>query len=110
MRKDRLGAALPDAPAIVGTWSYQHDAGARVFEKYSADSRFSLRLPFQARQDRYEVSGDVLTLEWEGAPPENNAFRIEGGELQLTPEGEEVRRYGRQGDAAWYRIPDAGSG
>ncbi len=58
----RVGAPLPDAAAIVGTWSYTHYTGGAAYEMYTPGGKMVLMVPLQHWPATYSGKENALTL------------------------------------------------
>ena len=59
----RVGGAVPGAPLIVGTWTYEHYTGATAYERFTPGGSMILLVEMQARRGTYALRSDRVVLE-----------------------------------------------
>jgi hypothetical protein len=92
LRMTRVGAPAPDAPSIVGTWSYTHYTGAKAYELYTPSGAMVLMVEMQVQQATYSGQGDTLELRLPGATAK---MVVRGDALTLTSSDGETTTYRR---------------
>jgi len=82
----RAGAAPSSGDALAGEWVSGAGGEHPAFAVFSTDGKLSFRTRLKSASGTYQVAGDSLTLNFQGAPPQKGTFKIEGGSLIMTPE------------------------
>jgi hypothetical protein len=82
----RSGTRRPADPPIVGKWISGAQGARPARAEFTTDGKFFFRQRLKSASGNYTVSGDSLTLNFEGSPPQTGRFRIEGDSLVLTPD------------------------
>ena len=72
---------------VVGKWISGANGAHPATAEFTPDGKLTFKQRLKSASGRYLVSGDSLTLNFEGSPPQKGKFRIEGDSLVLTPEG-----------------------
>ena len=83
----RSEAKPPSDVPVVGKWVSGANGAHPATAEFTHDGKLTFRQRLRSASGRYLVSGDSLTLDFEGSPPQKGKFRIEGDSLVLTPEG-----------------------
>ena len=82
----RVGATVPSAAPIVGTWSYTHYTGTTAYELYTPGGTMVLMVPMQVQQGTYAKGENALTLQ---LPKGTASIIVKGDVLTLvSPEGQ----------------------
>ncbi len=101
--KQRVGAASPGQPPIVGVWTHSMDGDAKTYERYRADGWLEYRMPMpNLTTGTYEKAGDTLRLKLGDEPAQEFQVAMESDRLRLTPADGEAREYRYGGEKPWY--------
>jgi len=75
------------AAPVVGKWVSGATGANPATAEFTADGKLLFRQRLKSAAGKYLVSGDSLTLNFEGAAPQKGKFELDGDSLILTPEG-----------------------
>ena len=75
------------AVPVVGKWASGATGANPATAEFTADGKLLFRQRLKSAAGKYLVSGDSLTLNFEGAAPQKGKFELEADSLILTPEG-----------------------
>lgn len=82
----RSGATPSSDQPVAGNWTAGAGTARTAFADFSTDGKLSFRARLKSATGTYKVSGDSLSLNFQGSPPQNGAFKFEGDSLIMVPE------------------------
>ncbi len=63
VRMTRVGPVTPGAPAIAGTWSYEHYTGQTTYETFTPGGNWYLRVPMRVSHGSYTVTTAAVNVQ-----------------------------------------------
>ena len=95
VRMTRKRSGGPQAPPIVGIWSYPHYAGGTALVMFTPDGRMIFRLPLRTDRGNWSIAGDLVTIALPGSRITTLRYKVEAAQLTLTSDQAKERAYKR---------------
>jgi hypothetical protein len=76
----------PGASAVTGKWISGKQGTHPVTMQFGPDGTMVFIQPLKTANGTYQVSGDTLSINLEGAAPQTGTFELQGDTLTLTPQ------------------------
>ena len=95
VRMSRKRSGGPQAPPIVGIWSYPHYAGGTALVMFTRDGRMIFRLPIRTDRGNWSIAGNLVTIALPGSRIQTLRYKVEAAQLTLTSDQAKEQAYKR---------------